>query len=177
MVAPDRDVVEADVRRAAGAAGVEAVVLDHLDAGFLRRVDDRAAGARVDADEHDHARAVGDGLLGLRLLRGRVALGVDDGVLDAGVGERLVEVAAGRRSPSGASSRCRAGAPRCSCRRPPPPPPVLGRAPVSAARLVVVVPAAARGDERERRDERQHEDQRRCGAWDSVALNENLLTT
>src|SRR6185503_2699476 len=77
---------------ASGAAGVEAVVLDHVDAGFLRGVDDGAAGAGVDAREHDHARVGRDRLLGLGLLSRRVTLGVHDGVLGTGIVKGLVEV-------------------------------------------------------------------------------------
>src|ERR671918_610213 len=90
---PDLDVVEADVGLSARAAGVEPVVLDDLDAGLLGQVDDGGARARVDADEQDHAGPVGDRLLGLRLLLGGIALGVDDRVLDVGVRECLLEEA------------------------------------------------------------------------------------
>ena len=124
----DLDVVEADVRGAAGAAGVEPVVLDDLDAGFLRGVDDRRPGTGVEAREHDDAGTVGDGLLGLGLLRRGVALGVDDREVvalgEAGVFERLLEVPPVVGLPAIATTRCRAGAPRSSrhlrcCRWPP----------------------------------------------------------
>ncbi len=74
----DLDVVEAHVGIAARAPGVEPVVLDDGDVGVLGLVDDGGARPGVEAGEHDHARTVGDRLLGLRLLRGGVALGVDD---------------------------------------------------------------------------------------------------
>ena len=112
----DLDVVEAHVRGSARAAGVEAVVLDHVDAGFLRRVDDRAARARVDAREHDHACVGRDRLLGLRLLRRRVTLGVHDGVLDAGVVERLVEVGAVVALPARRARAVRQENPNAPCR-------------------------------------------------------------
>src|SRR5919109_1029954 len=89
----DLDVVEADVRGTAGPARVEAVVLDDLDVRVLRVVDDRRAGAGVVAHEQDHAGAVCDRLFGLRLLLRRVALGVDDVVVDACLLERLLEEA------------------------------------------------------------------------------------
>ena len=90
----DLFVVEAHVGVAARAAGVEPVVLDDLDSGFLGHVDDRRARARVVAREHDHLGAVGDGLLGLRLLGDRTAFGVDDVVVHAGLRERVLEVLA-----------------------------------------------------------------------------------
>ena len=47
----------------------------------------------IEARHHDDAGTVRDRLLGLSLLRCRVALGVDDVVIDAGLGEGLVEEA------------------------------------------------------------------------------------
>jgi hypothetical protein len=128
----DLDVVEAHVRVAAGGAGVEAVVLDDLDAGLLGLLDDRATRARVEARQQDHARTVGDGLLRLGLLRSSVALGVDDVVLDPGLVERFLEVLPVVGLPPGRAGTVFAGG--------------LG----GAGRLALLVVAATAGcDERE----------------------------
>ena len=154
----DRDVVEAHVRVAAGAAGVEAVVLDHLDAGILRLVDDRGAGAGVDADEEDDARVVGDRLLGLRLLLGRVVLGVDDVGLDPCRLEGLFEVApvvglparragaVGEEHPDALVTGAFASA-------------VAGGRSGVATGVVIVVSAAPGRDHREGRDQRDQDDE------------------
>ena len=109
------DVVEAHVRGATGAAGVEPVVLDDLDSGLLRLIDDGTAGAGVEARQHDDCRIVRDRLLRLRLLCRGVVLGVHDRVVDSGIAERLVEVRAVVGLPPRVSLRYPGARPRCSC--------------------------------------------------------------
>src|SRR5215213_10718554 len=70
-------VVERDVV-VARALERQAVVVDDLDAARLRVRLDGGAGAGVEVRQQQHLRAVGDGLLGLLLLRGLVALRVLD---------------------------------------------------------------------------------------------------
>ena len=65
-----------------------------FDALVVGLLDDRRARPRIEVDEQDHLRAVRDRLLRLAGLGGRIALGVDDRVVDAGSRERLVQVLA-----------------------------------------------------------------------------------
>ena len=138
----DLDVVEAHVCGAAGAAGVEPVVLDDLDVRVLGGVDDRRARAGVEADEQDDAGAVGDGLLGLRLLLRRVALGVHDVVLDVGRLEGLLEVAPVVRLPPRRGGAVGQEHPDWA---------------VSTATALFVVPSAARGNQRQNCDQTEQE--------------------
>src|SRR4051794_19556540 len=86
----DLDVVEGHVVRRRPAKG-EAVVVDDLHAVSDRVLLDRRAGAGVEVDEQDDLRTVRDGLLRLRLLRGSLALGIDDAVRQPGLLEGLRE--------------------------------------------------------------------------------------
>ena len=86
-------VVERDV--VVGAASErQPVVVDHFDAVLMREADDRGAAAGVEVDQQDDLGAVGDRLLSLRALSGRISLGVDDRVRHAGGGQRLIQVLA-----------------------------------------------------------------------------------
>ncbi len=112
-----------------------------------------APGAGVDADEQDDAGAVGDRLLGLRLLLRRVALGVHDVVLDAGLLEGLLEVAPVVRLPPRRAGAVGQEHPDAS----------LAAAVTFGSRACVttasfVVAAAAGRDRREREDEREEHD-------------------
>ena len=69
-----------------------AVVVDRLDALRKGCPLDRGRGAGVDRGDDQDLRAVGDALIGLRLLLLRVALGVDDAGRDMGGLEGLLQV-------------------------------------------------------------------------------------
>ena len=79
----DRVAVERRVQHG-GAALDLAVVVDRLDALRGGRLLDRRSRAGVDRGDDQDLRAVGDALVGLRLLLLRVALRVDDACGDAG---------------------------------------------------------------------------------------------
>src|SRR5213076_2093355 len=77
----DRVAVERGVQHRAAALDL-AVVVDRLDALRRRRLLDGRGRAGVDRGDDQDLRAVGDALIGLRLLLLRVALGVDDARAD-----------------------------------------------------------------------------------------------
>src|SRR3954447_16580087 len=88
----DRLVVERDVVVGA-AAQRQAVVVDDLRATGVGGVDDGRARTRIEVDEQDDLRAVGQRLVGLAALGGGIALRIDDGVGNTGGLEGLVEIA------------------------------------------------------------------------------------
>ena len=96
-----RHVVEAHVHIRTGAFDGQAVVVDHLHASLARLRNDRCARATVQVHQQQHLRAVGDRLLGLRLLHAGVAFCVDDGVVHAGCLEGFLKEATVVSFPAG----------------------------------------------------------------------------